>query len=134
MIGFITLLDRRDAERPGHVRPGGGEPELGYLFLPAVWGRGYAAEACTAALTWIAGALPQEPVVLCTQTANARAMRLAVTLGFTEVERFEEYGAEQWFGVWSPSAPTEPPTPEGVLRDTLSDSPGPVRGVGECGP
>ncbi|MGW1087193.1 hypothetical protein ACWD4L_12770 [Streptomyces sp. NPDC002596] len=21
--------------------------------------------------------------------------------GFTEVERFEEYGAEQWFGVWS---------------------------------
>jgi hypothetical protein len=24
-------------------------------------------------------------------------------LGFTELERFEEYGAEQWFGVWSQS-------------------------------
>jgi hypothetical protein len=27
--------------------------------------------------------------------------RLAAKLGFTEVERFEEFGAEQWFGVWS---------------------------------
>jgi len=23
-----------------------------------------------------------------------------------EVERFEEYGAEQWFGVWSPVTPS----------------------------
>jgi RimJ/RimL family protein N-acetyltransferase len=35
-----------------------------------------------------------------TQTANDRSMRLAAKLGFTEVERFEEYGAEQWLGVW----------------------------------
>jgi hypothetical protein len=28
-------------------------------------------------------------------------MRLAAKLGFCEVERFEEYGAERWFGVWS---------------------------------
>jgi hypothetical protein len=34
-----------------------------------------------------------EPVVLFTQTANARSMRLAAKLGFTEVERFEAYGA-----------------------------------------
>jgi hypothetical protein len=40
-------------------------------------------------------------VVLCTQTVNDRAMRLAAKLRFTEVERFEEYGTEQWFGVWS---------------------------------
>jgi RimJ/RimL family protein N-acetyltransferase len=105
MIGMITL-DRRDAERRGHVRSGGGEAELGYLFLPRAWGLGYAAEACAAALGWFAGALPGEPVVLCTQTANNRAMRLAAKLGFTEVERFEEYGAEQWFGVWSPVTPS----------------------------
>ncbi|MCL2554381.1 MAG: GNAT family N-acetyltransferase, partial [Actinomycetia bacterium] len=48
MIGYIQLLDRRDAERPGHVRPEGGEAELGYMFLPEAWGHGYAAEACTA--------------------------------------------------------------------------------------
>ncbi|WAZ26238.1 GNAT family N-acetyltransferase [Streptomyces cinnabarinus] len=98
MIGIITL-DRRDAERPGHIRPDAGEAELGYLFLPRAWGYGYAAEACAAALDWFTDALPGEPVVLTTQTANDRAMRLAAKLGFTEVERFEEYGAEQWFGV-----------------------------------
>src|SRR5258708_18465049 len=93
MIGIVTL-DRRDAEHPGHVRPEAGEAELGYMFLPQAWGRGYAAEACAAALDWFAGALPSEPVVLCTQTANDRSMRLAAKLGFTEVERLEEYGAE----------------------------------------
>ncbi|WP_086830516.1 GNAT family N-acetyltransferase [Streptomyces sp. NRRL B-24572] len=103
MIGMVTL-DRRDAERKGHVRPEGGEAELGYLFLPQAWGCGYAAEACAAALDWFTGVHPGEPVVLSTQTANDRAMRLAAKLGFTEVERFEEYGAEQWFGVWSPAA------------------------------
>jgi RimJ/RimL family protein N-acetyltransferase len=106
MIGMITL-DRRDAERPGHVRPDAGEAELGYMFLPEAWGCGYAAEACAAALGWFADALPGEPVVLCTQTANDRSMRLAAKLGFTEVERFEEYGAEQWFGVWSPATPSD---------------------------
>lgn len=104
MIGMITL-DRRDAERPGHIRPDGGEAELSYLVLPEAWGRGYAAEACAAALGWFADALPGEPVVLCTQNANDRAKRLAAKLGFTEVERFEEYGAEQWFGVWSSGVP-----------------------------
>ncbi|MEV7803099.1 GNAT family N-acetyltransferase [Microbispora sp. NPDC088329] len=105
MIGIVTL-DRRDAERPGHVRPDAGEAELGYMFLPEAWGCGYAAEACAAALDWFAGVLPAEPVVLCTQTANHRSMRLAAKLGFTEVERFEEYGAEQWFGVWSSVTPS----------------------------
>ncbi len=105
MIGMVTL-DRRDAERPGHVRPDAGEAELGYMFLPEAWGRGYAAEACAAALDWFADVLPGEPVVLCTQTANHRAMRLAAKLGFTERERFEEYGAEQWFGVWSSVTPS----------------------------
>jgi RimJ/RimL family protein N-acetyltransferase len=101
MIGMVTL-DRREAERPGHVRSNAGEVELGYLFLPDAWGFGYATEACAAALGWLAGALPGESAVLCTQTANDRSMRLAAKLGFTEVERFEEYGAEQWLGVWTP--------------------------------
>jgi len=30
-IGMITL-DRRDPEREGHIRPEGGEPELGYML------------------------------------------------------------------------------------------------------
>ncbi|MFJ7344351.1 GNAT family N-acetyltransferase [Streptomyces sp. NPDC101110] len=103
MIGMITL-DRRGAECPGHVRPDAEEAELGYMLLPEAWGHGYAAEACAAVLDWFADALPGEPVVLCTRTANARAMRLAAKLGFTEVERFEEYGAEQWLGMRKPGS------------------------------
>lgn len=105
MIGMVTL-DRRAAERPGHVRPDGDERELGYLLLPQAWGQGYAAEACAAALDWFSGTHPGEPVVLATRTANDRALRLAGKLGFTEVERFEEYGAEQWFGVRTPVTPS----------------------------
>ncbi|MFJ8788131.1 GNAT family N-acetyltransferase [Streptomyces sp. NPDC102462] len=123
MIGMITL-DRRDAERPGHVRPDAAEAELGYMFLPTAWGRGYAAEACAAALDWCAHVLPGEPVVLCTQTANARAMRLAANLGFTEVERFEEFNAEQWFAVRSPHGRTAAlGAPIGGPRDNDPDAP-----------
>ncbi|MCU7826679.1 GNAT family N-acetyltransferase [Kitasatospora sp. DSM 101779] len=97
MIGTITL-----GRGTGHIRQADGRAELGYLFLPEAWGHGYAAEACAAALDWFADALPGEPVVLATQTANLRSMRLASKLGFVEVERFEDYGAEQWFGVRPP--------------------------------
>lgn len=94
-IGIVTL-DRRDPERPGR---GGGEIELGYLLLPDVWGRGFAVEACAAALRWLDDVLPGEPVVLTTQTANSRSMRVATKLGFVELDRFEEFGAEQWAGI-----------------------------------
>lgn len=104
VIGTVEL-NRRDAERRSHVRPDAGEAELGYLFLPQAWGRGYATEACVAALGWFADARPGEPVVLCTRTANARSMRLAAKLGFTEVQRFDAWGAEQWMGAWTPATP-----------------------------
>ncbi|NUS12492.1 MAG: GNAT family N-acetyltransferase, partial [Streptomyces sp.] len=62
----------------GHRRPAAaGKADLGYLFLPRAWGYGYAAEACAAALGWLDGALPGEPVVLTTQSANTASMRLA---------------------------------------------------------
>src|SRR5262249_49587003 len=90
MIGTIEL-NRRDGERRSRFRPDAGEAELGYLFLPEAWGYGYATEACQAVLGWFADALPGEPVVLCTQTANDRSMRLAAKLGFTEVQRYEAW-------------------------------------------
>lgn len=103
MIGQILL--RRAAE---HRRPAAaGKVDLGYLFLPPSWGNGYAAEACAAALDWLDGALPGEPVVLATQSANIRSMRLAAKLGFTEVERFRAWDAEQWLGLRPPVTPSE---------------------------
>jgi RimJ/RimL family protein N-acetyltransferase len=103
MVGQIIL---RRATGHGPLAAAG-KAELGYLFLPEAWGFGYAAEACTAALGWFADELPGEPVVLFTQTANIRSMRLAAKLGFTEVERYEAYGAEQWFGMRSPVTPSD---------------------------
>jgi RimJ/RimL family protein N-acetyltransferase/aminoglycoside phosphotransferase (APT) family kinase protein len=91
MIGQVILK-----RATGH---GAGEAELGYLFLPQAWGFGYAAEACAAALAWLDNTLPGQPAVLKTQTANARSMRLAAKLGFTEIGRYEAWGAEQWFGL-----------------------------------
>ncbi|MFE1318379.1 GNAT family N-acetyltransferase [Kitasatospora phosalacinea] len=98
MIGVVTL-DPHDSGRLERLQPGGGARELGYLFLPHAWGRGYATEACTAALDWLAAARPGTPVALTTQTANTASLRLAERLGFTEVARFEQYGAQQWLGV-----------------------------------
>ncbi|WP_406454411.1 GNAT family N-acetyltransferase [Streptomyces sp. NBC_01622] len=99
MIGHILL---RRATATGYSRPAAvGKADLGYLFLPRVWGFGYAAEACAAALDWLAGVLPGVPVVLTTQTANLASMRLAAKLGFVEVERFEAWDAEQWLGIRS---------------------------------
>src|ERR1700733_9035377 len=103
MIGQI-ILRRATGHGPAAAA---GKAELGYLFLPEAWGFGYAAEACAAALGWFAGELPGEPVVLFTQTANARSMRLAAKLGFTEQGRFEAWGAEQWFGMGSPVTPSD---------------------------
>ncbi|MFE3634820.1 GNAT family N-acetyltransferase [Streptomyces sp. NPDC059168] len=101
MVGMVELKPH-GASGSGHARRDVARTEIGYLFLPRAWGRGYAAEACAAALGWFSGALPGEPVVLCTQTANDRSMRLAAKLGFTEVQRFAAWDAEQWMGVWSP--------------------------------
>jgi RimJ/RimL family protein N-acetyltransferase len=97
MIGQILL------RRPARHRPAAiGKVDLGYLFLPHAWGLGYAVEACAAALDWFDHVLPGEPAVLATQTANLGSMRLAAKLGFTEVERFHAWDAEQWLGMRPP--------------------------------
>ncbi|MGW7658677.1 GNAT family N-acetyltransferase [Streptomyces sp. NPDC054756] len=101
MIGQVLV--RRVTEH--RTEEAVGKLDLGYLFLPRVWGHGYAAEACAAALDWVDTFLPGEPVVLATQTANTRSLRLAAKLGFTEVEVFRAWGAEQWLGRRAPVAP-----------------------------
>lgn len=101
MIGRILLRRATEHRRPAAA----GKVDLGYLFLPRAWGFRYAAEACEAALGWFDGALPGEPVVLTTQTANIGSMRLAANLGFTEIERFRAWDAEQWLGLRSPPPP-----------------------------
>lgn len=102
MIGQILLRRASEQHRPAAA----GKADLGYLFLPRAWGFGYAAESCAAALEWLDGVLPGAPVVLATQTANVGSMRLAAKLGFTEVERYHAWDAEQWLGLRSPVTPS----------------------------
>jgi RimJ/RimL family protein N-acetyltransferase len=95
--GAVSLT-RRDPDLPGHVRPEGNELEVSYTFLPRYWGRGYAAEAVAAALDWVAALVLDKEVILCTQVANERSLRLAERLGFEEVGRFHQFDAWQWLG------------------------------------
>ncbi|MYX14514.1 GNAT family N-acetyltransferase [Streptomyces sp. SID8374] len=95
MIGRILLRRATEHHRPAAV----GKADLGHLPPPRAWGFGYAAGACVAALGWLEGV---QPVLLATQTANAGSMRLAAKLGFTEVERFRAWDADQWLGLRSP--------------------------------
>lgn len=99
MIGQVLLRRASAAHRPAAA----GKPDLGYLFLPHTWGSGYALEACAAALDWFDNTLPGEPVILATQTANTASLRLAAKLGFTEVERFRAWDADQWLGMRPPT-------------------------------
>ncbi|MFE9017999.1 GNAT family N-acetyltransferase [Streptomyces sp. NPDC007808] len=101
MIGQVLLGRVTEHLCPTAV----GKVDLGYLFLPRAWGFGYATEACAAALDWLEDVLPGEPVVLATQTANIPSMRLATKLGFTEVERYRAWDAEQWLGLRSAVGP-----------------------------
>lgn len=94
MIGTM-VLDRREPDMPGHVDDGGHELELTYVLRRHAWGRGYAGEAARALLRGAAAELCDQPVLIVTQTANRASLRLAKRLGFSIVETFEQWGAEQ---------------------------------------
>lgn len=99
-VGTVSI-DRRDPERPGHVRPEGNEVEVSYTLLPVHWGNGYATEAVEAAIAWAETACAGEPIVACTQMANTASVKVATRVGFREKARFMEFGAIQWFGLFA---------------------------------
>ncbi|WP_248511232.1 GNAT family N-acetyltransferase [Streptomyces sp. D2-8] len=98
LLGTL-LLHRRPADLPGHVTEEGGELELTYVLRRDAWGAGLAFEAATAALRTAASELPDQPVLIVTQTANTRSLDLAARLGFRRVSTFEAYAAEQTLAV-----------------------------------
>ncbi len=118
-VGVVTF-DRRQSSRSDHRRPEANEVELGYMFLPEAWGYGCALEAGTATLDWLVSVLPGEPVVLSTQTANQRSIRLAARLGCVEVDRFEEHDTEQFFTARQATPPTCCAWARGGLRRLIS--------------
>jgi RimJ/RimL family protein N-acetyltransferase len=97
-IGTVSLT-RRGMHHPGHLRPSGEELELAYTLSPPFWGRGLAYQAASAVLRAAAVVLPDEPVIVVTQSANARSLNLAKRLGFVPAMTFEEFGERQTLAV-----------------------------------
>ncbi|GAA2318592.1 GNAT family N-acetyltransferase [Streptomyces hawaiiensis] len=95
----VLLIHRRPVDLPGHITEEGGELELTYVLRRAAWGAGLAFEAASAALRAAASQLPDQPVLIVTQTVNSRSLDLASRLGFRSVSTFEAYEAEQTLAV-----------------------------------
>lgn len=68
-------------------------PDLGYAFLPAFCGHGYAFEAATAVLEQGMAAHALETVLAVTLPDNARSQRLLERLGFRAKGEVALYGA-----------------------------------------
>lgn len=98
LVGTMSLT-RRGMHHPGHVTPGGEELELSYTLDRNRWGRGLAFRAAHAVLRAAAAELPDEPVIVVTDSRNTRSLRLARRLGFVPATTFVEYGAEQTLAV-----------------------------------
>ena len=93
-VGYAGL-ERRDPARPGSVVDGAPNLELSYVLRRSAWGQGYAREACRLVLADAAAVMPDQPVVVVTQSANAPSLDLARRLGFEPVSTFTEFDAEQ---------------------------------------
>lgn len=95
MLGTV-MVDRRQADRPGHVRDEGRELELSYVLLPDAWGQGVAGRACRELLARVASEVHgDEPVLVVTQSSNVKALALAARLGFEQCGEFTEFGSPQ---------------------------------------
>ena len=59
---------------------------LGYMFGRAAWGRGFAFEACSAAISYLRRVARTERIDAFVDTRNERSIRLAERLGMQRVE------------------------------------------------
>jgi len=78
LIGHLGFFDFQRDMRPSLA----GEPEMGWVFNPRAHGKGYATEACEAALDWFDRTQPAASIPAIIACENAASMRLAERLGF----------------------------------------------------
>jgi len=91
-IGMCGLLQR----------PTLPEPDLGYAFIPAFWGKGYALEACRATLDWGRATRGLSRVLAIVSPGNAASIKVLTKLGMVEEGRREHRpGDEVLMFAWS---------------------------------
>ena len=77
LIGLVAISRREEQEGRVH--------NLGYVFHPGYHGRGYATEACRAAMGYLFGPLTADTILTGTRPANERSVKLLQRLGLTEI-------------------------------------------------
>lgn len=80
---FVIELDGRIIGKAGCHRL----PEIGYILHPDCWGRGYATEAVTAAITCIFKRHPIPAITADIDPRNSRSIAFLTRLGFTVTGR-----------------------------------------------
>jgi RimJ/RimL family protein N-acetyltransferase len=99
-FGMFRVSLKADDEPVGTAglvsRAGLDAPDLGFAFLVAHVGMGYAYEASAALLDWSRGTLGLERLLAITAPANAASAALLVKLGFVEAGRvmLPDHGGE----------------------------------------
>lgn len=78
-------------------------PDLGYAFVPAAWGRGYATEACRATLDWGREAKGLSRILAIVKPGNQASIAVLARIGMALVDRRElAPGDEVLVYAWSP--------------------------------
>lgn len=98
-IGIISLIPsiENDSEQ--------GKWELGYLFRPGAWGKGFATESCSAAIDSLRDDFADREVMVgaAVDIANRKSMRVLAKLGF-QFNEHRVFGGPKRFlgGDWRP--------------------------------
>jgi RimJ/RimL family protein N-acetyltransferase len=102
-FGMLIAEDKASGEPIGRTgaqyhRAWPHDPEIGWAYDRAWWGRGLATEAGRAVVDWAFGELDFARVVSITTEANVASRRVMAKLGFRllELVPFPELGLELW--------------------------------------
>ena len=84
-FAMFSLIDKATGLWMGQAGPwqpeGWPGTEVGYVLHPDAWGKGYATEACTAAIDWAFDTLGWQDVIHCIAPANTASQAVARRLG-----------------------------------------------------
>ena len=61
--------------------------EIGYVFHPDAWGKGYAVESAVAAIDWSFANLGWDDIIHCISPDNTASQKVAERLGSTRLRR-----------------------------------------------
>lgn len=90
-FGMFSVFEKESGTWVGRVGPwmpeGWPGPEVGWGFLSAHWGKGYATEAAAATIDWAFDTLGWTDVIHCIEAKNAASLAVAKRLGSSFLRR-----------------------------------------------